>query len=70
MAGSSQRWQKFAEDPERKVFIGEPVFVETLWLAAGKNMAAEIAEDLAEGTRLIIEEGVREKLRAKYFADQ
>jgi hypothetical protein len=33
-------------------------------------MAAEIAEDLAEDTRLIIAERMREKLRDKYFADE
>ena len=60
----------YTEDRERKFFIGEPVFAETLWLAAGKNMAAEIAEDLAEDTRLIIAERMREKLRDKYFADE
>ena len=60
----------YTEDQERKIFIGEPVFAETLWLAAGKNMAAEIAEDLAEDTRLIIAERMREKLRDKYIADE
>ena len=34
------------------------------------DMAAQIAEDLAEDTRLIIAEGMREKLRDKFFADE
>jgi len=51
----------YTEDQERKIFIGEPVFAETSWLAAGKNMAAEIAEVLAEGTRLIFAGGMQGK---------
>lgn len=70
VAEFSQRRQKYAADPNRTEFIGEPVFSETLWLAGGKNMATQIARDLAEGTRQIIAEGEREKLRDKYFADQ
>ncbi len=66
----SRRWLEFAEDKERRIFVGEPIFSEQLWLAGGKKLAPQIVADFAAGTRQIIAEGQRARLQEKYFSDE
>ena len=63
----TKRSRSLDSELSSRVVIGKPVLVEKLWLAGPKSLPPAVIEDLVYGTRLIIEEGHRDKLLLKYF---
>ena len=64
------RWRIRAIDINPKLFIGETLTFDDLWLAGGKKLSAVIAENLRINTSKTIDEGHRKKLLSKYFIEK
>ncbi len=63
----SSRFRTLDPIKRRSVVVGTPVMSEEIWLAGPKTLPPQIVEDFSYGTRLIIDEGHRERLMRKYF---
>ena len=61
------RWNKNAADTSLRLKFGKVLNIENIWLAGGKSMPKQLADDLRQALKKVIKSGFRDKMSLKYF---